>query len=102
MIARSAARKSCADALYSLAAVDRSGVMDPFDLELAVAHQAQHFQRVRAARSGLCHGPVGFGREAEELRAGHHLVELAEIIEEQLRTGASARGRRAVWASSQA
>ena len=79
-------RKPSASRLDDLGPVALCAV-DPPSLEAAVAHEGHHLEAMRA----LVRRPVPGARrlvgEPEQLRAGHDLIELAEIVERAASAG---------------
>ena len=67
---------------------------DEARLEPAVAHERQHFERVAPPRARAVPRAGRLRRETEERRARHDLVELAEIVEDQVRLRMRAELRR--------
>src|SRR5207342_2712200 len=71
------------DLANRLARMDR-GIVDPLGLETAVANGTKHFERVRALVVWRMPVSDRFSRETEAVRAGDHLIELTEIVEEEV------------------
>src|SRR5262249_4865380 len=59
---------------------------DPVGPQFAVAYLRQHFQRMCSAPARGVPGPGSLRSKCEELGAARDLIELAEIVEEQLRS----------------
>src|SRR5215813_12851660 len=59
---------------------------DPVGPQAAVAYLRQHFQRMRSVSARGVPGPGCLGSKCKELGAARDLIELAQIVEEQLRS----------------